>query len=159
MFVVVEHSSLASRCETEFDGILIKSGIRIFGLVPNTLASLIQGKFLHYFPSSILFWYSNWSVAQEVYCDSYSCYKLILTRYFFQPGQELFPKDEAGNVIYADINPVDTWKVCIVIFIMNSIVNFFNELSMTKVTIYLVLWITLWMTKKGHNIVDGQLFS
>ena len=30
---------------------------------------------------------------------------------YFQPGKELFPKDDAGNVIYADINPIDTWKV------------------------------------------------
>ena len=53
--VVVEHSSLTGRCETEFDGIVIQSGIGVFGLVPHTLATLIQGKFLHYFPSVVLF--------------------------------------------------------------------------------------------------------
>ena len=50
----------------------------------------------------------------------YSCDKTNTHEVFFQPGQELFPKDEAGNVIYADINPVDTWKVRIVSFFITA---------------------------------------
>ena len=55
-------------------------------------------------------------MCSRCYCDTYSYNRTNIHMVLFQPGQELFPKDEAGNVIYADINPVDTWKVRIAIF-------------------------------------------
>lgn len=31
----------------------------------------------------------------------------------FQPGKEVFPRNENGDIMYVDIDPMETWKVTI----------------------------------------------
>ena len=81
------------------------------------------------------------SATQEIYWGTYSCNKPNTHEVIFQPGQELFPKDDAGNVIYADINSVDTWKVCIVIcFYLSYVFTNIDSLRKCRLQVYNVLF-------------------
>jgi len=46
-------------------------------------------------------------VAIRCECYTYRAYYYILQR-----GDEVFPKDAGGEMIYEDIHYIDTWKVC-----------------------------------------------